>query len=280
MSRKFVILGESLKHSMSPPIHNRLFELSKKTGDYSVLEVSPDKLYEYTDYFKSLYGYNITIPHKMGIIPLLDELDESARRYNSVNCVHTINGISKGYNTDVYGFLRSLEAGGGSLGGNVLLLGCGGVGRMMAIESCLADSSLTIAVLEHSLKKAQLVKEDILKIKPNAKVEITTLSNIKGEYDLMINSTPVGMYPKVDACPVDDNVISKCSCIFDAVYNPGKTLLLNKAEQFGKKTIGGMPMLVLQAVVAHEIWDNATYNEDDIDSLIAQMQNAVEKDFK
>ena len=93
MVRKFCLLGESLKHTMSPPIHNELFELSDKTGDYSILEVSPEKLSTYSDYLKSLDGYNITIPHKVGIIPLIDALDETAERYGAVNCVHTLNGM-------------------------------------------------------------------------------------------------------------------------------------------------------------------------------------------
>ena len=101
MSRKFCIVGESLKHTMSPPIHKRLFELSGDEAEYSVFEVTPDKLSDAITDLNKLNGYNITIPHKVGIIPLISQLDESASRYGAVNCVYNKDGVSKGYNTDV-----------------------------------------------------------------------------------------------------------------------------------------------------------------------------------
>lgn len=279
MTRQFCLLGEHLPHTMSPPIHTRLFELSGKDGEYGILELTKEQLSLQADKLKNYTGYNVTIPHKMNIIPFIDKLDKTAERYGAVNCVHNENGVSTGYNTDVFGFLRSLEAGGGTLGGKVLLVGCGGVGRMMAIEACLAESDLTIAVRESSLQTTEAVKDDILSLKPNAKVNIVTLNNIKGSFNLLINSTPVGMFPDVDKFPVDDDVIKNSECVFDAIYNPAETLLLKKAKSFGNKTINGMAMLVWQAVVAHEIWDNVSYNQEDIDSLILEMQEYVKKVF-
>lgn len=279
MTRQFCLLGEHLPHTMSPPIHTRLFELSGKDGEYGILELTKEQLSLQADKLKNYTGYNVTIPHKMNIIPFIDKLDKTAQRYGAVNCVHNENGISTGYNTDVFGFLRSLEAGGGVLGGKVLLVGCGGVGRMMAIEACLAESDLTIAVRESSIEATKAVKDDILSIKPDAKVNIVTLNDISGSFDLLINSTPVGMFPDVDNCPVDDDVIKNSKCVFDAIYNPAETLLLKKAKSFGNTTINGMAMLVWQAVVAHEIWDNVSYKQEDIDSLILEMQEYVEKVF-
>lgn len=280
MSRKFCIIGESLKHTMSPPIHKRLFELSGKPSEYSVMEIPKDDFNSSIDKLNQLDGYNITIPYKVDIIPLINGLDKTAKRYGAVNCVYNKNGVSTGYNTDVYGFLRSLKSGGGNLGGKVVLLGCGGVGRMMAIEACLADSDLTIAVLKRSIPKAEKVAKDIKFLCPDTKVTITTLDNINGKFDLMINSTPVGMYPKSKACPVSDDIIKNVSCVFDAIYNPVETVLIKKAKSYGKIAIGGMAMLVWQAVVAHEIWDNASYKESDIKKLITEMEKQVERDFK
>ena len=279
MMRQFCVLGESLPHTISPTIHQRLFELSEKKGDYSILELTPDQLLTQADFLKSFTGYNITIPHKVKIIPFIDKLDTSAKRYGAINCVHNIDGISTGYNTDVVGFLRALESGGGSLGGKVLLLGCGGAGRMMAIEAALADSDLTIAVRESSMEKVQKVLEDILILKPDAKVTITSLNSIQGSFDLLINSTPVGMYPDTDNCPVSDEVIKNCKCVFDAIYNPTETSLLKKSKGFGGCTINGMAMLVWQAVAAHEIWDNASYTAEEIDKLITQMEKYVKRVF-
>ena len=277
MMRQFCVLGESLPHTVSPTIHQRLFDLSGKKGDYSVLELTPEQLLTQADFLQSFAGYNVTIPHKINIIPFIDNLDDSAKCYGAVNCVHNENGISTGYNTDVFGFLRALESGGGKLGGKVLLLGCGGAGRMMAIEAVLAGSDLTIAVRESSKGKAQKVLEDILLLKPDAKVSIVPINSIQGKFDLMINSTPVGMYPDIDDCPVSDEVIRNSKCVFDAIYNPTETLLLKKSKSFGGNTINGMAMLVWQAVAAHEIWDKVSYTTEEINSLITQMQEYVKR---
>lgn len=285
MSRKFAILGYPLKHTMSPPIHQRLFELAGLDADYSVIEASPEELKNHKEYLKSLQGFNVTIPHKVKIIPYLDKLDASAVRYGAVNCVSHEEGQTTGFNTDCYGFLRSLEIGGASLKGKVLQLGCGGVGRMMAIETALHGGELTIAVREGYEHETESVLNEIKSCAPQAVVHLTTLEKLNGQgvdgdFDLLINSTPVGMYPHTDGCPVSDSILEKCACVFEAIYNPIRTLLMQKAEGFGKKTIGGMAMLVWQAVVAHEIWDHSSYKNEDIAQLIRDMEKQVEEDFK
>ena len=147
MSNNYALLGESLKHTMSPPIHKRLFELKGREFNYEVIELKADELEANKEMLLSLSGFNITIPHKIGIIPYCDTLADSAKRYNSVNCIDNKNGVHTGYNTDCDGFLKTIAAIGANLGGRVLLLGCGGVGRMMAIEAALAGAELYIAVL-------------------------------------------------------------------------------------------------------------------------------------
>lgn len=280
MKRKYALLGETLKHTMSPPIHSRLFELKNRDFEYELVEVSAEELGDKAKYLNSLSGYNITIPHKIGIIDYIDKLDDTAKKYNSVNCVDNKNGILTGYNTDVDGFLRSLSANGGRLDGKVLLLGAGGVGRMMAIETCCAGGELTMAVLPDFIPQTEIVKEDILKICPDAKVRIVTLDSIDGDYDVMINATPVGMYPKCDACVVSDEVISRTKFVFDAIYNPRETQLLKKAKAMGITAVGGMAMLVWQAVSAHEIWDGDSYTDEEVQQIINEMELRVEEDFK
>lgn len=277
---KYAILGYPLKHTMSPPIHKRLFELEGKSGvEYEICEFAPETLGEKADYLNSLGGYNITIPFKVDIIKYIDELDESAKRYESVNCVVNRDGKNIGYNTDCYGFLRALEAGGAKLRGRVLQIGCGGVGRMMAIEALLHGADLTVVVLKGfedtaeavvSELKKQGCGEDVL-----ARFRYIYAEQIEGDFDLLINATPVGMFPKVENCPVTEEVISRCACVFDAIYNPDKTKLMQTAESHGIKAIGGMAMLVWQAVVAHEIWSGAKYSDSDIEQLIEDMRAAL-----
>lgn len=274
---KYAILGYPLKHTMSPPIHKRLFELEGKTVEYEICEISPEKLEENVSYLNSLGGYNITIPFKVDIIKYLDELDESAKRYNSVNCVVNRDGKNIGYNTDCYGFLRSLEAENISLSGKVLQIGCGGVGRMMAMEAAIHGAELTIAALPEFVKGAEETAEDIRKHKQDAVINVITHDKISGEFDLLINASPVGMFPKTEECPVTEEVVKSCKSVFEVIYNPDVTMLMKIAEKNGIKAVGGMAMLVWQAVVAHEIWSGAKYKDEDIAELIADMRNLLTK---
>lgn len=281
MSRKYAILGETLKHTMSPPIHKRLFELKNREFEYEILEVKPEDLKAKAEYLSTLNGYNITIPHKIGIIDYIDELDDSAKRYHSVNCVDNKNGKSTGYNTDCDGFLRTVRAMNIDNTGKILLIGCGGVGRMMAIEAALAGADLYIAVLESDLPLAKQVEKEIKAMKADARINIVLNTQIPTdrEYELLMNACPVGMYPKTEACPTTDDVIKASKAVFDVIYNPRETKLMQKAKAMGKKAVGGMAMLVWQAVSAHEIWDNDEYTDEEVQSIIDEMEIAVEKDF-
>ena len=281
MKRKYALLGETLGHTMSPPIHKALFDLRGREFEYEIVEVTPDELAAKATYLNSLAGYNITIPHKMGIIEHIDRLDETAKRYNSVNCVDSKDGILTGYNTDCVGFLESIRAMKVRLDGKVLLVGCGGVGRMMAIEAALAGADLNIAVLDSDIPLAEKAAAEIRDMKPDAAISIISIGKIgaTAHFDLLLNATPVGMYPKVNGCPVPDSVIECSDAVFDVIYNPGETQLLKKAKALGKKCSGGMAMLVWQAVRAHEIWDGDSYTDDEVRSIIDEMQGLVDKSF-
>ncbi|MDE5577376.1 MAG: shikimate dehydrogenase [Oscillospiraceae bacterium] len=275
---KYALLGYPLGHTMSPPIHKQLFELDGDSGaEYEVCEISPDSLDERVKYLNSLNGYNITIPYKVDIIAHLDELDESAKRYNSVNCVVNRDGRNIGFNTDCSGFLRSLEAGGAKLGGRVLQIGCGGVGRMMATEAALHGADLTIVSLPEFIAGAEEVAKEASKLNPSAKISVITHDKISGEFDLLMNASPVGMYPKTDACPVTEDVVKSCKCVFEVIYNPNVTKLMSIAEKNGIPAIGGMAMLVWQAAVAHEIWSGASYNDKDVEKIIEDMKAELAK---
>lgn len=275
---KYALLGYPLGHTMSPPIHKRLFELDGDSGaEYEVCEISPDRLDERAAYLNSLNGYNITIPYKVDIISHLDELDESAKRYNSVNCVVNRDGRNIGFNTDCSGFLRSLEAGGAKLGGRVLQIGCGGVGRMMATEAALHGADLTIVSLPEFIAGAEEVASEAVKLNPSAKINVITHDRISGEFDLLMNASPVGMYPKTDDCPVSEDVVKNCKCVFEVIYNPNVTKLMSIAKKNGIPAIGGMAMLVWQAAVAHEIWSGASYNDKDVEKIIEDMKAELAK---
>lgn len=274
--RHYGLLGFPLRHTMSPPIHQRLFELEGVSDfDYTLKEYSPEELSEKISDVLALDGFNITIPHKVEIIKYIDELADSAKRYNSVNCVVKKDGRYIGYNTDCDGFLRSIEAAGGKLDGTVLQCGCGGVGRMIAIECVRHGAKLTVSVPEgfedtvepvNEYARANGFSDDIKVVHPN---------EIEGKFDTLINASPVGMFPKIENCPVTEDMIANCGFVFDVIYNPERTKLMQTAEKHGIKTCGGMAMLVWQAVVAHEIWSGANYSDSDIAKLISDMHKLM-----
>ena len=142
---QYTLIGHPLGHSMSPFIHERLFAMAGREASYTLTDIAPEHLEGKEPYLRSLQGFNITIPHKMAIIPIVDKLDESAKRYNSVNCVANQNGKLIGYNTDCDGFTMSVKE--YPMDGKVLLIGCGGVGRMIATEALRHGANLTIGII-------------------------------------------------------------------------------------------------------------------------------------
>lgn len=274
--KHYGLLGFPLKHTMSPPIHQRLFELEGVSDfDYTLKEYSPEELSEKISDVLALDGFNITIPHKVEIIKYIDELADSAKRYNSVNCVVKKDGKYIGYNTDCDGFLRSIEAAGGKLDGTVLQCGCGGVGRMIAIECVRHGAKLTVSVPEGFEDTVEPVKEYARANGFSDDIKVVHPNEIEGKFDTLINASPVGMFPKVENCPVTEDIIANCGFVFDVIYNPERTKLMQTAEKHGIKTCGGMAMLVWQAVVAHEIWSGANYSDSDIAKLISDMHKLM-----
>ncbi|MBR1738902.1 MAG: shikimate dehydrogenase [Ruminococcus sp.] len=271
---KYGLIGYPLGHSMSPLIHERLFALSGITAEYSLIEIKPkDMEREMNGILRELDGFNVTIPHKVDVIPFMTAMADSAKRYSSVNCVKNSGGSFTGYNTDCDGFLRSAEL--LPLSGKVLLVGCGGVGRMIAIEAALAGAELTIAIIPEDTRRAQLLMAEIIAMKPGASVRIIGVREMSGSYDLCINATPVGMYPKTDACPVNDEIIQSSRTFFDVIYNPTETQLIRRARELGKTAVGGAAMLVYQAVKAHEIWYGGEFSPEDVSGIIRSVEQAV-----
>ncbi|MDE7228898.1 MAG: shikimate dehydrogenase [Oscillospiraceae bacterium] len=280
--RKFCLIGHPLGHSLSPQIHERLFALSGEKVEYTLEDIAPEDLKGKFGFLSEFDGFNITIPHKIGIIDYCDELTDGAKRYGAVNCVK--NGDKKiGTNTDCIGFTKSIDMLGASLSSMVLQIGCGGVGRMIAIETALQGGDLTIAALKTDLPLAEKVISEIKELAPSAKVKTAVISDSglcnadlgNESFDLLINACPVGMFPKVDRMPCLPEVLDKVKFVFDVIYNPNDTLLTKTAREKGAKAMTGMAMLVLQAVAAHEIWDGASYNKEDIDKLISDMEALV-----
>ena len=285
--KKFAVVGHPIGHTMSPFIHARLFALSGLPAEYGALDLAPgDFAGERTaEALRRLDGFNVTIPYKRAVIPLLDGLDKKAEEFSSVNTVKNEGGALTGYTTDGDGFLKSLAGVGVSRTRKCLILGGGGVARVMAFELLNLASDITVCVREKSLAAAQELRQALaaraLRDGRNVGLRVCGYGELAGEScDLLINATPVGMYPNENAMPpVPPELLKNCACVFDAIYNPADTLLLKTARENGAFTVGGMDMLVWQAAAAHAIWYGADFPPQGIRALCRDAELEMERIF-
>lgn len=266
--KHYAVIGSPIGHTMSPFIHNRLFDINSIKADYTAIEVSSQDLNtKFNTVLNKLDGFNVTIPNKQFIIPLLDDIDACAKLYGSVNTVKNTNGHFSGYTTDADGFVMALQSEQIRLDGSVIILGCGGVARVMAYECIKRGASITFAVRNQSMDKCRALCNDIRQNFATASVQVCDINTITVGADLLVNATPIGMHPNIDLCPVNDTVISRCGAVFDAIYNPLDTVLLQKARANGSVVCNGMSMLVYQAAKAQTIWEGVTFDKAEIDYI-------------
>ena len=276
---KYCLIGHPLGHSLSPFIHARLFAMQQREEEYALVDLAPEELTDaFSGRLRTISGCNVTIPYKQSVLPFCGRLEGKAALYKTVNCMAFTPDGSVGYNTDADGFLCALKAAALPLAGRVLLLGCGGVGTMFACEAAMAgcDVWLYDAI---SYEKATALASRVRELAPT--VSCTALETLPEDmaFDLLINASPVGMYPHVDACPVSEALIGRCQAVFDAVYNPRETVLVRTAKERGIPAGGGMAMLVWQAVVAHQYWYGAQFENEAIDRLIDDCYTELDKQF-
>lgn len=275
MKLQFGLIGHPIFHSISPFIHNRLFEISKILADYKLFDIRPNNLANSIAFLNKLNGYNITAPHKQNVLPFLDKLCGKAGIYKCVNTVKN-DDFSSGYNTDVNGFLSALAFEKLNLSGNVTILGCGGVARIFCFESVFCGCNVTLAMRNQSFNHAKILAEDVKKITDKT-VNVVSIDNLPQNIDLLINATPVGMFPSIDQMPISDYDLKKCKAVFDAIYNPVETQLIKKARSNGAKVASGISMLVFQAVFAQKIWTKVTFSDVDVFQLILDSKENLRK---
>ena len=268
VKKHFALIGNRLTHTVSPYIHNCLFELSGIDGDYEVFDFPEEELSSNIKNLKSLSGFNVTIPHKTKIIPFIDKIDGFAKICCAVNTVKC-GTETIGYNTDGEGMEQALSLNGFSFKGNIAVCGAGGTARTAAFLAALHKCEVFLLVRESGIKRAEDLKNDIEK-ETGVKARVVTGDEEKHSFDLLINATPCGMFPNVGEMPVSKKTLESTKAVFDAIYNPEKTELLKTAERLNIPASGGMPMLVMQAVKAQEIWNGAKFSEADIRELIIQ----------
>lgn len=255
------LLGTPLGHSVSPPMHNRVYKEMGMDYCYFPVEVKEEDLGTIFAAMKKMNfaGCNVTIPHKIKIIELLDEMDPLAASIGAVNTVTINDGVSKGFNTDGTGFLRSLKEEGeiSPKGKSFLIFGCGGAARAIAM-TLAAEGADHITLCNRTEVKALALADEInRKIRPCASAipkEEEVLLHSAESADVLINSTSIGMHPKEDAFFCQESCILPHHVVVDIVYNPYTTKLLETAQKKGAKIVHGLGMLIYQGAEAFTLF--------------------------
>ena len=255
------VLGWPVSHSLSPAMHNAAFAALQLNWVYIPLPLAPEHIGSAVSSLQALnfVGANVTIPHKQGVMRYLDQIDAGARAIGAVNTIVVRPDGVYGYNTDEFGFLQSLlEAGFDPQGARCLVLGAGGAARATAFSLANAGAS-AIAVYNRTVERAAFLVDDLHAMFNQTKFSFESLSNQSLEaagqsFDLVVNTTSVGMTPRSETTPWPEDIPLPQAVICDLVYNPPKTHFLSQAEASGLKTIDGVGMLVHQGARAFEIW--------------------------
>lgn len=273
---KFGLIGEKLGHSQSPAIHTKLFQLLGIQGTYDLIEMNrrdvPNELLRLKR--EGYIGLNVTIPYKIEVMPFLADIAHEAQVIGAVNTIYMTGEGNFGYNTDYSGFGRSLDHAGIAVQNkDCVVLGTGGAAR--AIVKCLYDKGAkTITIASRNPQEKPEFTAFAQKLKGRM-VSYEELADQK-DGDVLVNCTPVGMYPNMDASPIAKEIVAYYSAVVDLIYNPKTTRILQYAQQQGAKTLNGMYMLVAQAIGSEEIWQERRIDGNIIEIIAKEMEKQYE----
>ena len=271
------VVGHPIGHSLSPRMHNAAFAASGQDYAYVALDVRPEDLKEAVRGLVALgfKGFNVTMPHKEEIIPLLDDVEESARLAGAVNTVVVEDGFLRGLNTDGSGFLRACKESGIGFGGKrVLVLGAGGAAAAI-VASVLGEGAMEVGISNRSHARAERLADRLRQTYPSTRIRVYPLSEgveTLGEVEVLVNATYLGMRDE-DQLPVREEFLGPDLAVCDAVYRPdGETRLIRAARSLGAQTVSGERMLLYQGVEAQKIW---TGLEPDVGVMSRALQDAA-----
>lgn len=254
---KYGLIGEHLGHSFSKQIQTRIAEIENvKDYDYQLVELDKEEFKEFMEK-KDFKGINVTIPYKKDVIPYLDEMDESAKAIGAVNTIINVDGKLKGYNTDFGGFLYMVKAHNVHMEGKkVLIIGNGGA--CAAVKAvCKHENAKDIVIVSRSANRGAISYNEMYTSHLDA--------------DIVVNTSPVGMFPNIVNAPIDVSWFHKLECVLDVVYNPILTRLCFEAQEADIKRVIGLEMLIVQAKYAFEIFENMSFDDSIIDEIKKEM---------
>lgn len=262
---KFGLIGEKLSHSYSPQIHRLFFKIAGIKGEYKLFEIERNDIGQFLQnaHRDKFSGINVTIPYKTDVIRFLDELSPEAEKINAVNTI-SFDGRLCGYNTDYFGLDYTFKKHRINVNGmRVLVTGSGGAAK--AVVSYLSDNNA---------KEIYIASRD--NVKGSDKFPETIIVSYSDiikycPFNIIINTTPVGMYPNMGVSPLTKEHVRGAIFLFDLIYNPPVTKLIEIADSLRIPNTNGLYMLVAQAVKAQEIWQGKEYGIEMIDRIIEEI---------
>lgn len=269
-----ILLGNPLGHSVSPPMHNCVFEKLGMDYCYLPVEVTADNL---GTVFAGLTrmnvaGFNVTVPHKIRIMDYLDEIAPLAATIGAVNTICIKDGRTIGYNTDGEGFIRSLEneAAMSVKDKRIFLLGSGGAARAIAMTLAFHGAEKLTICNRTTARAESLANEINEKIHDCAGIVEQTAAKQRDalhQCDILINTTSLGMHPAEEILPLDEALLFPGLVVADIVYNPLMTRLLTSAKKRGCKVVPGLGMLIYQGAAAFKLWTGADPLIDEMSTM-------------
>ncbi|MCF6137999.1 shikimate dehydrogenase [Pseudalkalibacillus berkeleyi] len=249
----YAVIGDPISQSMSPDIHNACLQKLHIQATYKAIHVPAEQLGTAVEQMiqTGCLGFNVTIPHKLSIMKYLDEIDPYAEAIGAVNTVLIQNGRMKGFNTDGPGFYQSLilDYQEDLKKANILVLGAGGAARAI-VKTFLLNDVHQVSVANRTMEKA-------IELMKGSNGEVLTPKEAEGqlgEYDIVINTTPIGMFPNPAASPIDTTLLDQKTTLVDIIYNPLTTEFLKLGIRKGCTVQNGVPMFIHQAALAFELW--------------------------
>lgn len=258
MSALFGIIGNPIAHSLSPLLQNEAYELNDIDAHFQAFHIAPEDLETAIKGMKALdiKGFMVTVPFKAAVIPFLDEVDPVAKQTKAVNIVQLINGKYVGYNFDGEAWLKALleDMDRPSLvKEKVLLLGAGGAAQSI-YHALTQFEDVQIDIANRTVDKAKALKELSSRHQQTDVISLEEAENRQDQYDIIVQTTSIGMYPKIDQSPIQITHLKTGAFVSDIIYNPAETTLLAQARKCGAQTQNGMKMLALQNALSIERW--------------------------
>ena len=250
------LIGYPITHSKSPQIHHHFLSEAGLSGRYQLVELEPHEIEAFltSEASNHYHGLNVTAPYKEKVIPFLDQLDPLAEKMKAVNTIHLMNGKRIGYNTDGIGYVEALRQAKPHFfsipSPKILILGAGGAAKGIAYAFD-QYGDYTIDIANRTIAKAQTIADHLKRSKA---IRLTEAERSLSVYDLIIQTTTVGMEPNSEGQIVSLEHALPETIVSDIIYHPAWTNLLKQAHQRGMPTVHGMDMLIMQAAKAFEIW--------------------------